>query len=94
MSPSCRAWRSWSNLHVARGASQASEVHQRRQEDAVHLQLCAQIFRWQIALGRDFHLEQPAQSKMLDSPLLKPIISGSRKVLIDMCCFWFKNTCH
>ena len=91
LSPSCRAWCSWSNLHGARGASQALEVHRRRQEDAVHLQLCAKIFLWQVARGRHFHLEQPAQSKMLDTSLLEPILSGSRKVLIDMCCFGLKT---
>ncbi|CAE7231149.1 GIP [Symbiodinium sp. CCMP2592] len=67
MSPDSRAWCSWSNLNAARGAPTASKVHQRRQEDTVHLQLRAQIFQWQVARGRHFHLEQPIHSKMLDS---------------------------
>ena len=55
------------------------------------MQLCAQIFQWQTDRGRHFHLEQTAQSKMLERPVLKPVVSGSRKVLVDMCSFGLRT---
>ena len=84
---SCRAWCSWNALNASRGNVQASRVQQMRQEDVAHLQLCAQVFQWQVDRNRHFHFEQPAQSKMLDSPIISPVVQGSHKVFVDMCAF-------
>ena len=87
MSPSCRAWCSWNALNASRGNLQASRVQRMRQEDVAHLQLCTQVFQWQVDRNRHFHFEQPAQSKMLDSPIISPVVQGSHKVFVDMCAF-------
>ena len=91
LSPSCRAWCSWNNLNASRSDQAAARVRQMRQDDEVHLQLCAKIFQWQMSQGRHFHLEQPAQSKMLDQLAFKPIREGTQQVIVDLSAFGLRT---
>ena len=87
MSPACKAWNKWSIFNSHRSISSAKKVMLAREEDEVHLLLCAAIFEWQCSQGPTFHfhLEQPVGSEMLYEQPLQEIIRQSQIVRCDMC---------
>ena len=56
-----------------------------RQSDIPHLELCNQIYLYQISKGRHFHLEQPRGSEMIYQPQLQDIRLGTLPAIFDMC---------
>ena len=87
MAPECRLWCSWTNLHSARSAKFRDELQHQRDVDQTHLRLCTKVYQWQCKHGRGFHLEQPSGSSMLSQENLRPIVEGTRKVIVHMCAF-------
>ena len=63
------------------------KVMQAREDDLVHLQLCAAIFALQVSRGPDFHfhLEQPVGSDMLYEEPLQDILDHTLIARCDMC---------
>lgn len=87
MSPACKAWNKWSIFNANRSISTARKIMLAREDDEVHLLLCAAICDWQCNRGQDyhFHLEQPVGSEMLYEEPLQQIMSSTKVVRCDMC---------
>ena len=87
MSPRCKAWCKWNQFNASRSQEAARRVMQSREDDLVHLLLCAAMFQWQQSCGPEyhFHLEQPVGSDMLFQECLQEIIDASLRVRCDMC---------
>ena len=87
MSPKCKAWNKWAQFNACRSVETAQRVMQAREDDLVHLQLCAAIFELQISRGNNFHfhLEQPVGSDMLYEEPLQSILDHSLIARCDMC---------
>ena len=87
MSPKCKAWCRWNQFNAQRSIEGAQKVCQAREDDEVHLLLCAALFRLQAMRGDSFHfhLEQPAGSQMLSQDCLHEIMDNSHSVRCDMC---------
>ena len=87
MAPRCKAWNKWAQFNASRSMETARKVMQAREDDLVHLQLCAAIFVLQISRGDDFHfhLEQPVGSDMLYEEPLQVILDHTYVARCDMC---------
>ena len=87
MSPRCKAWCRWNQFNACKSQEAARRVMQSREDDLVHLLLCAAVFQWQQSCGPEyhFHLEQPVGSDMLFQECLQNIIDASLRVRCDMC---------
>ena len=91
MAPDCRLWGSWSSFNGSRSTRAHLRLQTDREQDRVHLRLCARIHAWQTARGRHFHLEQPELSKMLEDEIMRPIIMHCHQTVVDMCAFGLKT---
>ena len=87
VAPDCRLWGSWSRFNAARSDTFNQAMLEGRQNRQTHLQLCTKLFEWQKRHRRAFHFEQPAGSVMMQEESLKPIVTGTQKVNVDMCAF-------
>ena len=87
MSPKCKAWNKWAQFNASRSPETAQKIIQAREDDLVHLQLCAAIFELQTCRGPSyhFHLEQPVGSDMLYEEPLQRILDHSMIARCDMC---------
>ena len=91
MAPDCRLWGSWSSFNGSRSTRAHLRLQTDREQDRVHLRLCARIHAWQTARGRHFHLEQPELSKMLEDEIMRPIIMHCHQTVVDMSAFGLKT---
>ena len=87
MAPICKAWNKWAQFNASRSYETAKRVMQAREDDLVHLQLCAAIFELQISRGNNFHfhLEQPVGTDMLYEEPLQNILDQTLVARCDMC---------
>ena len=87
MAPKCKAWNKWAQFNASRSSETAQKVMQAREDDLVHLQLCAAIFELQTFRGNNFHfhLEQPVGSEMLYEEPLQKILDQTYLSRCDMC---------
>eukprot|EP00434_Breviolum_minutum_P032343 symbB.v1.2.028601.t2/scaffold3045.1/size120917/6 len=87
MSPKCKAWNKWSQFNASRSTETALKIMQAREDDLVHLLLCAAIFELQTHRGPSyhFHLEQPVGSDMLYEEPLRVILDNALLARCDMC---------
>ena len=87
MSPKCKAWNKWSQFNASRSSETAMKIMQAREDDLVHLLLCAAIFELQTHRGPSyhFHLEQPVGSDMLYEEPLQAILDNALIARCDMC---------
>ena len=87
MSPKCKAWNKWSQFNASRSTETAMKIMQAREDDLVHLLLCAAIFELQTHRGPSyhFHLEQPVGSDMLYEEPLQAILDNALIARCDMC---------
>ena len=75
MSPSCRAWCKWSQFNLMRSIETAKKIIHAREDDEVHMMLCAAVLEFQQWRSQSchFHMEQPGGSEMLYQPELADI---------------------
>ena len=91
LSPDARHWSPWTRLNAARDSRYQKNLLDERQREQTVLQLLVKIFEWQKQNGRHCHLEQPASSQMLDSPILKTLMKEAYQSNVDLCAFGFRT---
>ena len=87
VAPECKLWSSWTFLNQSRSPEHLHKYTTARKADEVHLRLCARLHQWQVSQGRQFHLEQPVASQMLQQDALRTVLEGCHRVNVDMCQF-------
>ena len=85
MAPECGAWGNFSRRNMGRSLTLKQKVEAKRSEQRQHLQLCAEVFRYQMEQGQHFHLEQPVGSEALEQPELCEVKEGTLRTCFDMC---------
>ncbi len=75
VAPSCRAWCKWNQFNMMRSIETAKKIMQAREDDEIHMLLCAALFDFQQWRSQQchFHMEQPGGSEMLYQPELENI---------------------
>lgn len=73
--PSCRAWCKWNQFNMMRSIETAKRIIQAREDDEVHMMLCAALLEFQQWRCEEchFHMEQPGGSEMFYQPELVEI---------------------
>ena len=56
-----------------------------RAEQQKHLELCNEVYEFQIAEGGHFHIEQPQGSEVFEQPVMGNIVMGTLRTVFDMC---------
>ena len=85
VAPECRFWGSFSKFNMGRSVTTRNMIMQGRQGDICHLELCNQLYLFQVSNGRHFHLEQPRGSDMIKQPQLYDVHTGTLPAYFDMC---------
>ena len=85
VAPECKFWGSFSRFNMGRSVTTENMIMQGRQGDRCHLELCNQLYLYQVANGRHFHLEQPRGSDMVKQPQLYDVSTGTLPAYFDMC---------
>ena len=85
ISPECRPWCKWSNLNASKSVEMLEKILQDREENMWQVSLAIVLCEFQMDQGNHFHLEQPAGSKMLTLPEMKPIFQVTRACSFDLC---------
>ena len=85
VAPECRLWGNWSRFNMGRSLKNHEQINSERQSDLHNLELCNQIYLYQVAHGRHFHLEQPRGSEMIQQPQLQDTRMGTLPATFDMC---------
>lgn len=88
MAPECGPWGGWNRLNMFKSIALFDKISKDREDQRIHVSLCAKICRYQLSRSRHFHLEQPLGSAMIKleefQSILVPQVS---KVVVDMCAF-------
>ena len=86
--PECGPWGGWNRLNMFKSIALFDKISKDREDQRIHVSLCAKICRYQLSRSRHFHLEQPLGSAMIKleefQSILVPQVS---KVVVDMCAF-------
>ena len=85
VAPECKYWGSFSRFNMGRSEKTHDMIMQGRKNDYCHLELCNQLYLYQVANGRHFHLEQPRGSDMIRQPPLYDTHTGTLPAYFDMC---------
>ena len=85
VAPECRLWGNWSRFNMGRSEKGFEQIYTERQSDLHTLELCNQIYLYQVAHGRHFHMEQPRGSEMIQQPQLQDTRMGTLPATFDMC---------
>ena len=85
MAPECGPWGNFSRLNMCRSSSTRHKVLSARAEQQTHLELCREVYEFQVMGGNHFHIEQPQGSKVFDQPVMEEIVLGTLKTVFDMC---------
>ena len=85
MSPACKAWCKWNQFNASKSPEAARRVMEARQQDEVHLQLCAAVFWFQQQQDNHFHLEQPVGSHMIFQEAIASIVEGTKRAVCHQC---------
>ena len=84
-SPECAPWCAWSNLNCSKGEVTLQKILEAREQNLWQLALAVVLFRYQKAVSRHFHLEQPFGSLMLLMPCVQEIVDQTSRCCFDMC---------
>lgn len=88
VAPECGPWGGWNRLNMFKSIALFDKISKDREDQRIHVSLCAKICRYQLSRSRHFHLEQPLGSAMIKleefQSILVPQVS---KVVVDMCAF-------
>ena len=84
-SPVCAPWCKWNQFNAAKSLALCEKVLNDRWESLWQLCLAVVLFRYQSALGRHFHIEQPLGSDMYRVPCMQGIVSSLSLCTFDLC---------
>ncbi len=88
VAPECRPWGGWNRLNMFKSVSLFDKITKDREDQRIHVTLCAKLCRYQLSHGRHFHLEQPLGSAMIQLDEFQSILVPQvDKVVVDMCMF-------
>ena len=85
MAPECGPWGNFSRLNMCRSSSTRHKILSARAEQQTHLELCREVYEFQVMGGGHFHIEQPQGSEVFDQPVMEEIVLGTLKTVFDMC---------
>ena len=85
VSPDCKFWGSFARFNMNRGLRSAQKISEGREEEKPNLELCQEIYWYQVSQGRHFHMEQPQGSEMLEQKEVEDIAWGTYRTVFDMC---------
>ena len=88
MAPECGPCKNFSRLNLCRSSSTRDKILTARAEQQTHLELCNEVYGFQVASGNHFHFEQPQGSEVFDQQVMEGIVlycSGDPKTVFDMC---------
>eukprot|EP00434_Breviolum_minutum_P043038 symbB.v1.2.038338.t1/scaffold5931.1/size27163/1 len=87
VAPRCTAWCKWNQFNMQLSVELAEKIMRAREEDEVHLLLCAALYEFQCWRGsrKHFHLEQPNGSDMLYQPELQVVYDNLECCRCDQC---------
>ena len=85
MAPECGPWGNFSRLNMCRSSSTRDKIMSARAEQQTHLELCNEVYEFQIAEGGHFHIEQPQGSEVFEQPVMGNIVMGTLRTVFDMC---------
>eukprot|EP00435_Cladocopium_sp_Y103_P061648 s411_g23.t1 len=85
MSPDCKFWGNFSRLNMCRSEAARARILQGRKAEQTHLQLCREVYEFQVLGGRHFHMEQPQGSEAFDQKVLQDVVQGTLRSVFDMC---------
>ena len=85
MAPECGPWGNFSRLNMCRSSSTRHKIQTARAEQQTHLELCREVYEYQVVKGNHFHMEQPQGSEVFDQPVLESVVLGTLKTVFDMC---------
>ena len=66
MAPECGPWGNFSRLNMCRSSSTRHKIQTARAEQQTHLELCREVYEYQVVKGNHFHMEQPQGSEVFD----------------------------
>ena len=64
VAPECGPWGGWSKLNMCKSIALFDRINAWRKRELIHVDLCAQLCKFQVQRRRHFHLEQPNGSTM------------------------------
>ena len=85
VAPECRFWGNYSRYNMGLGTKSCARILEEREHDRVHLELCNQLYMYQVGEGKHFHLEQPQGSEMMGQEELVEARLGTLPATFDMC---------
>ena len=85
ISPECRPWCKWSELNASKSIEMLDKILLDREQTIWQVSLAIVLCEFQIEQGNHFHLEQPAGSKTLTLPDMKPIFQVTKACSFDLC---------
>ena len=91
MAPECGPWGGWSKLNMCKSVALFDRINAWRKRELVHVDLCAQLCKFQVQRRRHFHLEQPNGSTMPKIEQFQDILSLTHRASFDMCQFGLKH---
>ena len=91
VAPECGPWGGWSKLNMCKSVALFDRINAWRKRELVHVDLCAQLCKFQVQRNRDFHLEQPNGSTMPKIEQFQTILSLTHRASFDMCQFGLKH---
>ena len=85
VAPECKFWGNFSRWNSGRSPATAAKIQAGRNQQRVHLELCSDLYWYQVSRGRHFHLEQPQGSEATEQPELDEVVLGTYRTVFDMC---------
>ena len=84
-SPECRPWSAWSAFNSCQSLEAWDRTYQDRLKGLEQVALGLVLFRFQSALNRHFHWEQPSRSMMFRLPFMQEVFSYTKMIECDLC---------
>ena len=91
VAPECGPWGGWSKLNMCKSVALFDRINAWRKRELIHVDLCAQLCKFQVQRRRHFHLEQPNGSTMPKIEQFQDILSLTHRASFDMCQFGLKH---
>ena len=85
MSPECKLWCNFSRLNMCRSAGARERILSGREAEQTHLNLCREVYEYQVMGGNHFHMEQPRGSEVFEQSALEEVVQGTLRAEFDMC---------
>ena len=90
VAPECGPWGGWNRLNAQKSPRLWTMIHDKQENEKIHVQLCSKICEYQTRRNRHFHLEQPAGSAMINTKEFDSIRKLTHRAMFDMCSFGLK----